>query len=270
MRYILAFAAIAVALVVHSEATNAVHTVKVGKKILTQEQLKTAIRRVQERKTGGQIRKAGSARGAFAIVNAQQTVPLAEIMSVCSTIDRWIRIQVLTAEVNGRIGAKEAKKAIARSGGTVGVCLVDSEDLPVLLVAPEDGWAVVNVAKLITKDISKSVLASRVRKEVLRSVSFVLGGIYARADPLMRDIKHPSDLDRSDVESYGIETITTLREAAKFYGVTPWHQTTYRTACEEGWAPAPTNEIQRAIWDKVHALPTESIRIRPETKKVAE
>jgi hypothetical protein len=27
--------------------------------------------------------------------------------------------------------------------------------------------------------------------------------------------------------------------------------TTYRNAVMEGWAPAPTNDIQRAVWDAV-------------------
>ena len=27
----------------------------------------------------------------------------------------------------------------------------------------------------------------------------------------------------------------------------------YKIACEEGWAPAPTNDIQKAIWEKVKA-----------------
>ena len=42
---------------------------------------------------------------------------------------------------------------------------------------------------------------------------------------------------------------------------------TYKKACEEGWAPNPTNEFQKAIWDKVHELPTEPIKIKPEEKK---
>ena len=30
------------------------------------------------------------------------------------------------------------------------------------------------------------------------------------------------------------------------------------------------NEYQKAIWDKVHAMPTAPIKIKPETKKVKE
>ena len=41
----------------------------------------------------------------------------------------------------------------------------------------------------------------------------------------------------------------------------------YQDACEMGVAPAPTNDVQKAIWDKVHAMPTEPIKIKPEEKK---
>ena len=50
-------------------------------------------------------------------------------------------------------------------------------------------------------------------------------------------------------------------------GVLPAQRATYLKACEEGWAPAPTNDVQKAIWEKVHAMPTEPLKIKPETKK---
>ena len=34
--------------------------------------------------------------------------------------------------------------------------------------------------------------------------------------------------------------------------------------------PAPTNDVQKAIWDEIHAMPTEPIKIKPETKKVSD
>ena len=38
-------------------------------------------------------------------------------------------------------------------------------------------------------------------------------------------------------------------------GVVPAETATYRQACREGWAPAPTNDVQRAIWDRYRAAP---------------
>lgn len=45
---------------------------------------------------------------------------------------------------------------------------------------------------------------------------------------------------------------------AKEKGIAQVRRTTYRKACEEGWAPAPTNEFQKAIWEKVKAAKTEA------------
>ena len=56
-------------------------------------------------------------------------------------------------------------------------------------------------------------------------------------------------------------------QAQATQGVTVRATTNYKTACREGWAPAPTNDVQKAIWDKVHAMPTEPIKIKPEEKK---
>ena len=47
-------------------------------------------------------------------------------------------------------------------------------------------------------------------------------------------------------------------------------RTSYHKACEEGWAPAPTNEVQKAIWEQVKADkergPTNPIKIEPPKK----
>ena len=45
----------------------------------------------------------------------------------------------------------------------------------------------------------------------------------------------------------------------------------YKRACIEGWAPAPTNDIQKAIWEQAKADkergPTNPIKIPPPKKK---
>ena len=53
-------------------------------------------------------------------------------------------------------------------------------------------------------------------------------------------------------------------------GFAPYRRTTYKRACKEGWAPAPTNDFQRAVWEKIKAeqgeKPTNPIRILPGQK----
>ena len=56
----------------------------------------------------------------------------------------------------------------------------------------------------------------------------------------------------------------------KGIGVKPARRTTYKRACQEGWAPAPTNAYQKAIWEQVKADkergPTNPITIPPPKK----
>ena len=233
---------------------------------ISPERLRETIHRVQTRKTGGIVRRAGSAKGEFVIVNAQRKVPADAIAPVAGALDKSIRVQARVVSAEG-FAPGQAKREIAKAGGTVGVVVAEGEG-PALVVAPEDGWAVVDVAALAKDAPSAATLAARVRKEALRAFAFVCGGAYvARGEPLMRDIRSARDLDAADAEQFGIEEIVHLRESAARYGLVPWHQTTYIKACEEGWAPAPTNDYQKAIWEKVHSVPKNPMKIEFDPKK---
>ena len=161
-------------------------------------------------------------------------------------------------------------ESIKKAGAQVGVILLDDNRLPALLSAPEEGWSIVNVAKL-HENHEESVLPHRARREVLRAFGLAAGAMYAaHGDFVLQPIRKPSDLDSLKREEFGISMLRIFPLSLPYYGITPWYQTTYSKACEEGWAPAPTNEFQKAIWDKVHAMPTAPIKIKPETKKVTE
>jgi len=242
--------------------------IKVGGRTLTHDQLQEKIRRHQEKRHGGIIREAKSARGAFVLLNAQKTVQFSALTPVEATIDKWLRVRTAFKDGADPVDVGSVKQAIASAGGTVGVAVVQAGDAPMLVTAPEDGWAIVNVDRIASDNPTTDALASRVRKEILRGFAFVTGGAYlTRADPLMRDVKSPKDLDRLQAEQFGLEIVTHVLESSSFYGLKPWKQTTYLKACQEGWAPAPTNEYQKAIWDKVHAAPSAPMKIEFDPKK---
>lgn len=247
------------------------------KKKISPEKLRATIRRVQERKTGGVVRKAGSAKGEFVVIDAQNAVPADALAPILEVIDNLIRVRAKIVRADAKAAApRNAKAAIAKAGGVLGVVLSDgagdATSGSTLLVAPEDGWAVVDVSALAKDGPDAATLAARVRKEALRAFAFVAGGAYvARGEPLMRDVLTAKDLDAVGFERFGIEEISHLRGSTVRYGLVPWHQTTYLEACREGWAPAPTNEFQRAIWEKVKADkergPTNPITIPPPSAK---
>lgn len=47
------------------------------------------------------------------------------------------------------------------------------------------------------------------------------------------------------------DTYRSVREGALKFGIRQARRTTYRQAVREGWAPTPTNDVQRAIWEEV-------------------
>ena len=85
----------------------------------------------------------------------------------------------------------------------------------------------------------------------------------------MNYVGKPSDLDKL-VEEVPVDISMRTIEYLSKMGVTPIQYTTYYRAVQQGWAAAPTNDIQKAIWDKVHAMPTAPLKIKPETKKVVQ
>ena len=221
-----------------------------------------------ERKSGGTVRKTNSAKGAVVVINAQDKVGRVDIDAAIKHIDETIH-PILEYKEAKDIKIANPKDDIKRFGGNVGVVIADVADNPALTVAPEEGWAVVNVRPLAADAPSSDVLAARVRKEILRGFALAGGcSFMARGQIVVREGVHtPKDIDAIPDEEYGVDVQVALGRLLPSYGVIPWTQTTYRKACEQGWAPAPTNDVQKAIWDKVHAMPTEPLKIKPETKK---
>jgi len=241
---------------------------------LTPEEKAAKLAKFQERmrlesakKTGGVIRRQNSAKGAFVVLNAQKAVSETDLAPIVSTLDKLVHVNASVKQTTVGISLDNVKTEIKSAGGTVGVALVESDRIPSFLAAPEDGWVLVNVRPLV-KGVDKRVAAARVRKEALRAYAFVAGGIYVSRGPiLMRGVAKPEDLDSITREVYSIDVLARMNETSSRFGITPWHQTSYRRACTEGWAPAPTNDFQKAIWDEVHAMPTSPMKILPESRK---
>ncbi|MBQ3343187.1 MAG: hypothetical protein IJG84_14905 [Kiritimatiellae bacterium] len=234
---------------------------------LTPEQARERNAKNMMRRYGGRLRKAGSAHGKVVFLNAQKRVARAGLQNALDVVeDRihpvWEYVEAATA--NPFNPGPDLKKA----GADVGVAIVDSEGVPSLLIAPEAGWAVVNVAAL-ADGCDGETLAKRVRVEVLRAFALVGGAAFMQQDPIVMraDIMTPKDLDMIKEENFGIDVAYAMSRGLPKRGVTPWFETTYKKACQEGWAPPPTNEFQKAIWDKTHAIPKTPMKIEFDPKK---
>ena len=240
--------------------------VKIGDKMVPVEKVRESVHRASLAKTGGKIRRPNSARGWFVVLNATDIAD-EKILPALEVIDRRAKVQTKMEKLERYEPCME-KECIAKVGGVLGLVLFSDEKASSLVVAPEDGWAAVNVAPIKNGVADQDVVASRVRKEILRAFAFVSGGAYlSRGDFLMQDVRRPRNLDGLKVEDYGIDMLRKFEEGISFYGLRPWYETTYLKAVQEGWAPNPTNEFQQAIWDKVHAVPTAPMKIEFDPKK---
>lgn len=216
------------------------------------------------RVSGGMVKKPGTSQGKIVFLDAQQRVQAAEIAQAVSVIERALHPETEIRRVEP-VGLEAVAGAVKAAGGQLGVVVVDVKGgVPALLVAPEEGWAVVNVGKLDVDNPVADVLASRTRKEIMRAFALIAGAAFMGADAelVSADIRIPKDLDLVKSEMYGIDVSRGISYNMPRAGVTPWKVTSYKQACREGWAPAPTNEYQQAIWDKVHAVPTEPLKIK--------
>lgn len=144
--------------------------------------------------------------------------------------------------------------------------LVETDQYGALAIFPEDFRACVNVKALVADKPPQSILGERLVKELTRATFYIMGTGCTAFD-ITKPIGTLAELDKISVRTVSAETA--MRIPARYrLGITPIRFATYRQACHEGWAPAPTNDVQTAIWDEIHAMPTSPMKIKPETKKV--
>ena len=148
------------------------------------------------------------------------------------------------------------------------ITLSDNATAPTLVVAPEIPWAGVNVGALAADKPDEKVLLSRFRKELWRAFMFACGAANSQAMTcVMRPVFGLRDLDAQDVRVASPESLPRVMRTARTLGIGELASCTYRQACQEGWASAPTNDIQKAIWDKVHEIPSKPIKIEYNEKR---
>ena len=120
----------------------------------------------------------------------------------------------------------------------------------------------------VTPMLNEKYRSATYKNNALRAMGFISGvGFSQYENDMMQPYYTLKELD-GNIHAY-IQPMN-MAKMGKFwkrFGVKKEARIPYLVAVQEGWAPAPTNDVQKAIWDKVHALPTEPIKIKPEEKK---
>ena len=211
---------------------------------------------------GGDLVVPNSQKGQITIVDCQATVS-SEIL------DEAIAYLI-----------KETKFKIVREKGTfsgispkvigdVSLYVIEDSKLPTMLVAPENKWAILNIYTLKTgRGSQPQFLKARVLKEMSRTFAALCGGISSNfPDSLTTGIYNLNQLDRQEDNRLSVDVIARFAPTLANIGITPAEISNYRAACKQGWAPAPTNDVQKAIWNEINATPKNPMKIEFDPKK---
>ena len=216
-----------------------------------QESKTEAARRHFMEATGGFVEKAGSGR--VAIVNCQKVYGNELLKECTDSIRELIKVQMDLIE--GELNLYTPPK-----GYEMAVFVVDDEKLPLSLVAVENGWGLVNVAKLKPDE-------KLFRKQFNRSVALALGGGVSKfTSSVMQPAKGVEGVRKIIGTGVPMDVVGAMRYNLRGHGVTEKVRAIYRQAIAQGWAPQPTNDAQRVIWEQMNAKPTQPLTIKYKKK----
>ena len=211
---------------------------------------------------GGYLPDTRKQKGDLAIINTQNRAH-----------DAWIRFggnlfaNDIFIPVKYECGKFDIKSPELK--GTLNLFIIDDKTMPLSLLAPEAKWAVLNIEKLYSD--KTAFFEARVKKAVYRVIGELCGASATKYNNcIFGPMASAEDLDQIPAVRLPLEYHERFAKYLPGIGITPYRMVRYDKAVEQGWAHSPTNKWQQAVWDKVHQLPTEPIKIKPETKKVTE
>ena len=158
-------------------------------------------------------------------------------------------------------------RKLAKADGNVGsnVLIIDDVSLPIILASPDEKWAILNVA---TMKSDSDKYAARLSKALWGAISRALGaGSTGDAGCVLVPFSDLRTLDAIAATEPSPIAHNALIDVAKMSGVNMIYFATYRTACQQGWAPQPATDVQRKIWNEIHAIPDKPITIEFDPKK---
>ena len=223
------------------------------------------------KRVGGLVMKPG--KGSVAVFDCQGRLPERHISDFFMLTEQApIRVPFKRVKCGeGTFSLTNASATLAKDGSCAGIFVIEDTSLPMTLVAMEARWGVLNVAPLLADKPTAALLARRADKLFTRVCTVVLGGANQDVSfSAMKTVTSLAELDAMSAFAVAPMGLQMMSEHLEKTGVAFPYVTTYKKACREGWAPPPTNDVQKAIWDKIKADkergPTNPITIQPPKK----
>lgn len=204
--------------------------------------------------------KPGSISGHIAVVNRQAMVPESIFVDAAEIVRERLRYDFRFA----------TDESVLKGAAIQLQVINDPSDLAPMTVSPEIGRGKLNIAAL-TNDLSsadavRKLLPNRAKLEFLRLMCYAFGVGGSQFSGNLMSATSVQDLDGMQ-PFLPVDVFDKIDASAKKRGLRPEILANYYEACEQGWAPAPTNDVQKAIWDKVHAVPASPMKIEFDPKK---
>lgn len=202
-------------------------------------------------RTGGLVYPPADAKK-FAIIDCREK-DVASLSSLVRAVEMKLALDCVVTSSKLEESDDPSKVALEMKKNGMGAVVVfyERENAPSLCVFPEDAVATVNCLAL--QDADEVVYRRRFVKEFWRSIGFALGA-YGNSTQMGSSIQPAfsmADLDAIKGVSLSPVQINTVLGSKAKLGIYGKGAVPYTRACREGWAPAPTNNVQRAIYNQL-------------------
>lgn len=207
----------------------------------------------------------------FRILNTQSDIAADKLAQITKDI-RYAALLPIEC-VQGTLSAgecpfKAADALVATDGVGAGAVIVSDPKLPIELVSPDRKWGILNIAPLKADNPSLETFDARFMKVYWGIVARTLGaGTSSYPGCVIVPFSDMKGLDAIKATRPCPEPYNKMIDTANAYGIKIITITSYRTACQQGWAPPPKDDVQKKIWEEVNALPKNPMTIEFDPKK---
>ena len=212
---------------------------------------------------GGTIVKPDSAKGEIVFFNAQRRILEKRAAGSFRYLAKNFKINYKVVTASLPVSVTNAAAMCKAYNANAAVFLVDDPTLSsTSIVSPGERWAIVNIAALAADNPAESFVVARTHKEVVRALLYAMNaGDTQKGEGLMSPMTCLKDFDDIASALPPADVTARVMKNLQKLGLARIKTSTYREACQEGWAPQPTNDYQKAIWQEVHAAPDKPIKI---------
>lgn len=204
-------------------------------------------------KTGGLIHTPYTGK-VIGVINMQNKISRSIIEGVVNDVRTFTHFPLQIVDMANGDPIKNAESFLRQSTNQFGLVVViyDAPCSSMTQVAPESRWGLLNVASLHDPKLSPETMSMRTQKQFWRVLCCMIGiGYSQNKASVLQPISCVEQLDLISGKMITQESLQPFFTQAALFGFQRPRLTTYKKACEEGWAPMPTNQFQRSILEEV-------------------